>query len=248
LSKKRQMRFWTKYVLVTMNFEPFHSGSKGNLYRLSNESSSILLEAGVSIAKIKQALNYTLSEVDGALITHGHMDHCAGVPGLIKAGVDCYMTLDTARILNLKPSHRLNIIEPLKQFKVAGWTVLPFTTQHDCPGSVGFLITDGDEKMLFCTDTYYIHHRFKGLNIIAVECNWSKKTIDLDLSPERKQRLYRSHFSLENVIKFMQANDLSQVREIWTIHISDGNGSPEYFKTEIQKATGKPVYSKGDKS
>ena len=52
----------------------------------------------------------------------------------------------------------------------------------------------------------------------------------------------RSHFSLENVKEFLQANDLSKVQEIWLLHLSDGNSDAERFKREIQELTGKVVY------
>jgi hypothetical protein len=51
----------------------------------------------------------------------------------------------------------------------------------------------------------------------------------------------KSHFSLENVKRFLQANDLSRVQEIWLLHLSDGNSDETRFKREIQELTGKPV-------
>lgn len=75
-----------------------------------------------------------------------------------------------------------------------------------------------------------------------VECNWSKSTLDPDLDPSVKKRLLRSHFSLENVKKFLAANDLSRVREIHLLHLSDGNSDAAMFKAEIEQLTGKPVY------
>ncbi|HEM1811409.1 TPA: MBL fold metallo-hydrolase, partial [Listeria monocytogenes] len=52
----------------------------------------------------------------------------------------------------------------------------------------------------------------------------------------------QSHFSLENVKEFLNANDLSQLREIHLLHISSSNGDPNMFKNEIQALTGVPVY------
>lgn len=57
-----------------------------------------------------------------------------------------------------------------------------------------------------------------------------------------KNRLLTSHFSLENVKEFLKANDLSQVREIWLLHLSDGNSDQVRFKREIMELCGKPVY------
>jgi len=49
------------------------SGSKGNSYVLQGAKQSLLLEAGVPIAKIKEGLNFNLNGVCGCLITHRHL-------------------------------------------------------------------------------------------------------------------------------------------------------------------------------
>jgi phosphoribosyl 1,2-cyclic phosphodiesterase len=62
------------------------------------------------------------------------------------------------------------------------------------------------------------------------------------VSKALKSRLLKSHFSLENVKQFLRANDLSRVREIWLLHLSDGNSDAERFKREVMELTGKPTY------
>ena len=147
--------------------------------------------------------------------------------------------------------HRVKTILPKKQFNVGTWTILPFDTQHDAKEPLGFLLANqfGD-KLLFATDTYYIKYRFNDLSIIAVECNFSRDILETNVKrgavPEvLKNRLLTSHFSLENVKEFLRANDLSKVREIWLLHLSDGNSDAERFKREIMELTGKPTYVAG---
>jgi len=227
-------------AIKTMNFFSYHSGSSGNLYQLKSSSGSLLIEAGVTINRIKKALEFKLSDISAALISHHHKDHCKAVSDIARAGIPCYMIAETAKALKFD-GHRLNIIEPLKQFEVSGFKVLPFPIQHDVPG-VGFLISNGADKLVYATDTFYVRYKFKGLTIIAVECNWSKETLAPGLIPIRKQRLYKSHMSLNRVKKFLKANDLSKVREIHLLHLSRENANGDYFKSEVMKATGKPVY------
>lgn len=226
-----------------MNFIPHYSSSAGNLYSVRSENHTLLIEAGVQIKKARVALQYRLSAVDGCIISHAHADHSKGANDLMKAGIDCYMTIETAEALGWSHvGHRLHIIEALKQFRIADfWTVLPFPTEHDCHGSVGFLVSDGQEKLLFATDTFYVRYRFIGLNLIAVECNYSDETIAPDLDPAIKKRLLTSHFSLKNVLDFFKANDLSAVRELFLLHLSDANSDEAIFKAAIMAATGKPT-------
>lgn len=226
-----------------MQFLSYHSGSSGNLYQLKGTSGNLLLEAGVPIAKIKKALNFKLSEISACICSHSHGDHSKAIPDVARAGIPVYLTADTANALNFN-GHRRNIITPLKQFEVSGFKILPFPVVHDVP-NVGFLISDGSDKLLFITDTFYSKYKFKGLTIVALEVNYSKETIAPDISQFYRQRLYKSHMSLKNAIKLLKANDLSRVREIHLLHLSKLNGDPDYFKSEVMKATGKPTYIGG---
>jgi len=168
----------------------------------------------------------------------------------MKFGVDIYLSQGTAdEISGLGPwRHRINIIKAKQQFRIGTWTILPFETQHDAAEPLGFLLANQDgEKLLYATDTYYIRYRFSGLTHIMVECNYSldilNRNVEAGVVPkELKGRILKSHFSLENVKDFLQANDLSKVQEIWLIHLSNDNSDSERFKREIQSLTGKPVY------
>jgi len=165
----------------------------------------------------------------------------------MRAGIDCYMSQGTAEALGLS-GHRLHIIKAKQQFRIGTWTILPFETQHDATEPLGFLLANRDgDKMLYATDTYYIRYRFQGLTHIAVECNYSLDILRANVEagmvePALKNRILKSHFSLENVKKFLLANDLSKVQEIWLLHLSDGNSDAERFKREVRAISGKPVY------
>lgn len=223
-----------------LEINTYYSGSTGNLYMIDNGEHRLLIEAGVPIKKIQQSLNYQLNKLSGALISHSHLDHCKAVPDLIKKGVDCYLSKETIESLKLK-SHRLIEIKPKTPFDIQSYKVLPFTTQHDCPGSLGFLIQSGEDKLLFATDTFYLKYKFNGLTHIMVEANYSLDTLSPELPEIVKHRLFKSHFSLENLVKFFQANDLSKVEEIILIHMSSKNSDEEYLKKTIQGITGKMV-------
>jgi phosphoribosyl 1,2-cyclic phosphodiesterase len=165
----------------------------------------------------------------------------------MKAGIDCYMSQGTADALGVS-GHRINIIKAKQQFRIGTWTVLPFDTQHDAAEPLGFLLANQDgDKLLYATDTYYIRYKFHGLTHIMVECNYAadilKRNVEAGAVPkELKTRILKSHFSLENVKKFLQANDLGKVQEIWLLHLSDNNSQAERFKREVMELTGKPTY------
>ena len=230
-----------------MNFLSYHSGSKGNLYQVDGDAGSLLIDPGVTISKVKKALNFKLSEISACLISHQHLDHAKAVKDIAKAGIDVYCLPETAQALKFG-GHRLKVIEPMRQFKVGSYSIVPIEINHQdvitgerIPG-VGFLISDGTDKLLYYIDSFYCKYRFGQLGIIALGVNYSKKTMNPGLNTARKRRLYKAHMSLETAIKFFKANDLSKVREIHLLHLSRENANGDYFKSEVQKATGKPVY------
>jgi phosphoribosyl 1,2-cyclic phosphodiesterase len=231
-----------------MNIQCFGSSSKGNCYHISGNY-PILLDVGLQFKKIQQLLDFKVSSIAGVLITHSHGDHSKAVNDFIKAGINCYMAKQTAAELNIS-GHRIKIVEPLKQFKIGIWTVLPFELEHDV-FNLGYLLSNGTEKILYITDTYYCRYKFTGVTHLLIECNHSYAILDRNielghLPPVMKNRLVKSHFSLENVKEFLKANDLSKIHEIWLIHLSDGNSNEDLFKREIAELTGKMVFIGGE--
>lgn len=222
------------------------SGSKGNCYRITDGKTPLLLECGIPWKQIQKALNFN-TDIAGCLISHSHNDHCKAVKEVAKASIDLYMLEATRGQINAT-GHRIHIIEPLKQFAIGTWTILPFDTVHDVE-SVGYLLVNqSGERLLFITDTMYCkYHLFRDLTHIMVECNYSDDIIRANvnagvITAELKNRIIQSHFSLANVKEFLKANDLSRVEGIWLIHLSDDNSDAERFKREVQGLTGKPVY------
>lgn len=233
-----------------MKIQTIASSSKGNAYLISDGITTLLLECGVSVKKIQQAINYKLSSVAGCLVTHEHKDHCKGVKDLTKYGVKVYMTKGTSEAVAVT-SNLINIINAKTSFKIGTWSVLPFDVQHDAKEPVGFLLASSlGYKVLFATDTYYIKYQFAGLTHLMVECNYDINILNVNIalgveSFSMKNRLLTSHLSLENLKKMLMANDLQKVQEIHLLHLSDKNSDAEMFKQEIAMLTGKPVYIAG---
>lgn len=228
---------------------PLSSGSSGNCYRLSDGSTPILLECGISFREIKKKLKFKTSEIAACLISHEHGDHAKAVKDVLKAGIDCYMSEGTRTALGVS-GHRVHVIQAKKQFQVGTWIIVPFETKHDAEEPLGFLLYSlaTGAKVLFATDTRYIHNQFgSGLTHIMVEANYAIDIIDKNVAngivpKSLRDRILYSHFELQSVKDFLKANDLSKVEEIWLLHLSDDNSDAERFKKEIEELTGKPVY------
>lgn len=233
---------------MSIKIQVLASSSYGNCYLIDDGETLLMLEAGISFQDIQKISGFRVQEVKGVLITHEHGDHSKAVKDIVKRGIDCYLTKGTSDKLILSHSHRLKVIEARKQFEIGSWQILPFETEHDASEPVGFLLqSKNGGKVLFATDTFYLKYKFPGLTHIMIECNYSsdilKRNMSAGLIPrEMKNRLLKSHFSLENLKEFFRANDLSKVQEIYLLHLSDGNSDEDLFKKEIMKTTGKVVH------
>ena len=227
-----------------MEIIPIASSSLGNCYYISDGSSHLLIECGIRLDKIAKAIPVNLTELSGCLITHEHKDHSLSAEKLLRY---CHIfaskgTLEELSIESYK--YKQHEIKHNQALRIGTFAVIGFNVQHDAKEPLGFLIYSSitKEKLLFATDTFYIKPKFAGLDYIMIECNYAKDILDKnDTNKKVKNRLYSSHFELENVKEFLKANDLSQVKAIYLMHLSDGNSDEIRFKHEIMALTGKPV-------
>ena len=61
-----------------VRFMSLSSGSCGNCYYLGNEKSGIIIDAGVSLRRLKKVLqeyDMTMDSFSAVLVTHDHLDH-----------------------------------------------------------------------------------------------------------------------------------------------------------------------------
>jgi len=232
-----------------MELQVIGTGSKGNAYILRNEDEAILIECGVNISKIKRALDFDYSKVVGCIVTHEHNDHARSINDLLKLGVNIYATEGTyqAYSVNTAYRHRAFIIKPKRVFSIGNFKIIPFDVKHDAQEPVGFLINHKETgKVLFMTDTIYCKYKFEGLKTVIIEANYSDEIINRRMGPDSEKfflrnRILKSHMSLENCIGFLRANDLSTVDKIILIHLSDSNSHEKLFKQKVQESTGKLV-------
>ena len=235
-----------------MKFTSLASSSRGNAYLLESDGASpLLLEVGLPIKQLRDKLRdqeVLLSDLEACLISHEHGDHSKAVKDLLRAGVDCYMSIGTANKLGVGGHHRLHPLFTEVTIGIPGdWLILSFPLEHDATEPFGFFIGHGDERLLFVADTELIKNRFEAPTIIAVETNYQEEILHENISKGYLpsivgKRTRRNHMSLKTVKDFLLANDLSRCREIHLLHLSSGNSDEEAMRKEIQEITGIPVY------
>jgi len=222
-----------------VNIKVIGSGSSGNCYKVDDGKTALLIECGLPIKKIKEGCGFNLSNVSGCLISHSHKDHCLSANDVMKAGVNVYCSDETALETKLG-GHRLKPLQDLKGEKIGTFEVFSFPVHHDVKTFAFYIHSyHTKERILFMTDSAYTDYKFPGLNYIMVEVSYSEDAIAGEADATRMRR---SHMSIENAVKLLQANDLSKVNEIWLLHLSKRFGDSVAFKTKVQEVSGCPTY------
>lgn len=237
-----------------ISIKPLASGSSGNCYYISDGKSSLLLDAGISIKDIRIGTGFKVSSLAGCLITHRHGDHSKAVSDLVKCGVDVYAPEDVFAALKLS-SHRCKRLEcgivggrAEKWTEIGSFRVLPFDVHHDVP-NLGYYIHSKHtgENVLYFTDTYYLEYTFPGLHYVLAECNYDPDVVDENMTSGAlpagfKKRLVKSHMSIQTLIDTLKANDLSEIKQIHLLHLSDRNSRETEFRDRIRAEVGCEVY------
>lgn len=229
-----------------MRIKTLATGSTGNCYLIDDGKTRLLIELGIRFKEIQQALNYETSKVAAALISHSHKDHCKGVESALKGSMDVYMSEATEREIGIE-HNRIRRYTNKQQFRVGSMVILPFDIKHDVENHGFLIVSDNGSKLLFASDTYYVKYKFVGITHLMIECNYSEAILSEQeergyIHPALARRIRASHFSLENVLEFLKANDLSKVEEMHLLHLSNSNSDEEFFKRAVQETTGKLVF------
>jgi phosphoribosyl 1,2-cyclic phosphodiesterase len=223
-----------------MILQTLGTGSLGNCYLLKPEiGKSLIIDCGVNFKKVKEAIDFDINSICGAIQSHSHGDHSKFTKNFINAGINVYMSSENQKEIKIK-SHRIINIENNKQFQVDGFKIMPFKVNHDVY-CFGFLIHHLECGItLYLTDTSYSNYVFKGLNNLIIECNYSEEIIERKLTHEKeflKTRIIGSHMSLETLIELLNKNDLSKVNNIVLVHLSDTNSNAIEFRKLVQNST-----------
>lgn len=234
-----------------MQLKVLGSSSKGNCYLLDNGKEALAIECGIGFKEVQKAVNFDISRIKGAIVSHEHGDHAKHVENFIQARIPVYMSTGTLHEVVKKfkdPFLSPLMMEAMCITKIGNFKVQAFDTQHDAAEPFGFLIYHPEcGVVLFATDTYYLHYTFANLNNILLECNYRQDILDSNVEsgkihPAMKIRTMKSHMEFDTCKETLLANDLSKVNNIVLIHLSDGNTNASEFKQGILEATGKTVH------
>lgn len=221
------------------------TGSSGNCYLLQDEGKTLILDAGINFLRIIGAIENP-SGIVGCLVTHEHQDHAKAACVFAARGIETYASKGTWNAISeIGSVWAQKVAAAGQRISIDGFTILPFETQHDAAEPLGFVIRCDrtGEQLVYATDTYYLKHTFPGTHYWLVECNYCDDRLTEmmeqgEISIDLRNRLTRSHLSLNRLKDALKANDLTETRLIVLCHLSDQRSHEERMIREINELTG----------
>lgn len=213
------------------------SGSGGNVSVCTAGHMNLLIDAGTNAKYILSALervDVDPQKISHILITHSHDDHISALRVLnkkLKAKLIC--SAETAPAL--KPLwDDISVFHPGERFFLGELLVSTFSTPHDCPGSCGFVLGRGEERLGYCTDvghmTGEIMAALSGCHHIVLESNHDVEMLKNGPYPYHlKQRILsqNGHLSNEECASALGVLVRSGVKSVTLAHLSETNNTPE---------------------
>jgi phosphoribosyl 1,2-cyclic phosphodiesterase len=225
------------------------SGSRGNAVFLSDGSTSILLDAGLSGIEIErrmQSKGLYPQNLDAILVSHEHADHILGVGVLSRRfNLPVYITSKTKKTAasQIGDIHSAKEFKCGTTFKIGGLTIHPFSVSHDADDPAGFTIYQNGIKVGIATDlglaTSVVKQHLKGCNLLILEANHDATMLTNGPYPWPLKQRIRSrigHLSNEATKQLLQEVRHERLQHVVLAHLSEINNTPQKALSEVGRA------------
>ncbi|MBR3928049.1 MAG: MBL fold metallo-hydrolase [Clostridia bacterium] len=232
-------------------FSPLFSGSSGNAVYVGEGDGGILVDAGVSCARIVKELEkigVKPESLKAILITHEHTDHISAA-GILSRKFDLpiYATEGTwggmADKVGAVQSKNVRIIDARQDFYIGKINVCPFSIPHDASDPCGYTFFSGNLKASIATDIGCVREGWlnavAGSDIVLLEANYDEDMLKAGKYPYtlKKRILGRSgHLSNDDAGKAAAELAKRNCRNIILGHLSKENNFPELADQTVRLA------------
>lgn len=248
MSKRRSLRTGLP-TPAEMRIFTLASGSSGNCLLVTDGENNILIDAGISLRRIKtgiSSLGLSPDDLSGVLVTHEHSDHISGLAMLVKKHeVPIYappMTAETIAHTVPGADRLIRPILPGEGFSLGDVKVTAFPTMHDTPDSVGYRL-DGEISFGLCTDlgcvTDEVLDYMQGVHCAVIEANHDEEMLRYGSYPYYlKRRILSPRGHLSNEASGQLAVFLAQhgARSLVLGHLSRENNTPALAEETVRGA------------
>ncbi len=220
-----------------------NSGSNGNAVYLASGGTRILIDAGISLRLLRQRLGLIgcrAEELAAVLVSHEHIDHCRGLPGLSRShpALQVFANESTAAGVELTARAALaapwSIFETGADFTVGALHVQSFSVPHDTGDPVAYVVDDGTCRVGVATDlgtsTPVVRRHLRDCDALVIETNHDVEMLKQSGRPwSLVQRILgrQGHLSNEQAAALVEEVMTARLRAIFPAHLSDECNSPD---------------------
>lgn len=225
-----------------MKLKIISSGSVGNSYILESQNSALLIECGVKVDEVKQAIDFDVFKIKGAIVSHAHLDHSKSMHQVSQLGIPLFASSATFNQMKTPSELRYGILKNGQQKQINEFKVSSFDASHDID-TLGFIIEAGAEKVFFLTDSYKLIWNLSSwkFTCVMIEANYCEDIVKSKSESFINKRRLKSHMSIQTAILTLEKMDLSECKNIVLLHLSDGVSNEREFKRITQERFGIPV-------
>ena len=226
------------------------SGSTGNSLFLKGGHTRILIDAGLSCLQIKKrlkAIRESLADIQAIIITHEHSDHMRGI-GVICRQYDIPVYLTPTTRDQAKRYFLFN--ETLRSFDgnafhVGDLQIEAFPVPHDAADPVGFIISDGEVRVVVATDIGapdpQLVERFGGAHFVVLEANHDPDMLENGPYPRYLKRRIagpEGHLANEDTANVIIGSYTPHLQGVMLAHLSRFNNTPDVALKTVSETLG----------
>ena len=233
---------------MSLKLSVLASGSSGNCTYLSDDTTEILIDAGLSGRQIEQRLESigtSIAHVDGICLSHEHSDHISAARILQKRhDLPVYANGGTIEAIRNHPKESSMVLQQFETgtpFSIGAFQIETFSIPHDAYEPVGFIIRHQVATIGVVTDigmvTESICQKLRGCHALVVESNYDEDLLREAPRPwSLKQRIRsrQGHLSNLEAAQLIMGSHSEQLTHVILAHLSSECNTAELALTTVQ--------------
>ncbi|MDE5563039.1 MAG: MBL fold metallo-hydrolase [Clostridiales bacterium] len=221
---------------MSLQFCVIASGSKGNCCYVSDGTTDILIDLGISATRAEKCLGVLGVNPDNVriLVTHSHSDHIGGLKIFCKKHGGAKVICQKEVIGAVAQAEDITPLVAPRNFRVGGMYVTALPVSHDVP-CFGYVVSDGTHSVAVVTDIGTVSmsqlNALSACGIVMLESNHDVEMLKANprYSAPLKRRILSDNGHLSNVdcasaCAYLAGNG---VKRFILAHLSEENNDPE---------------------